>query len=68
MEKTDLDGQVTKLKLLKANHESQRYALEDKLIKYFPQAIKREKEMIADLEKTWPIWRPTRQPIRNISP
>ena len=51
MEKTDLDGQVTKLKLLKANHESQRYALEDKLIKFFPQAIKREKEMIADLEK-----------------
>ena len=37
MEKTDLDGQVTKLKLLKANHESQRYALEDKLIKSFPQ-------------------------------
>ncbi len=51
MEKTDLDGQVTKLKLLKANHESQRYALEDKLIKFFPQAIKREREMIADLEK-----------------
>ncbi len=51
MEKTDLDSQVTKLKLLKANHESQRYALEDKLIKFFPQAIKREKEMIADLEK-----------------
>ena len=51
MEKTDLDSQVTKLKLLKANHESQRYALEDKLIKFFPQAIKREREMIADLEK-----------------
>ena len=28
---------MTKLKLLKANHESQRYALEDKLIKSFPQ-------------------------------
>lgn len=51
MEKTDLDGQVTKLKLLKANHESQRYALEDKLIQFFPQAIKREREMIDDLEK-----------------
>lgn len=51
MEKTELDGQVTKLKLLKASHESQRYALEDKLIKFFPLAIKREREMIADLEK-----------------
>ena len=51
MEKTELDGQVTKLKLLKASHESQRYALEDKLIKFFPQAVKREREMIADLEK-----------------
>lgn len=50
MEKTELDGQVTKLKLLKANHESQRYALEDNLIKFYPQAIKREQEMIADLE------------------
>lgn len=39
MEKTELDGQVTKLKLLKANHENQRYALEDKLIKFYPQAI-----------------------------
>ena len=50
MEKTELDGQVTKLKLLKANHESQRYVLEDNLIKFYPQAIKREQEMIADLE------------------
>lgn len=50
MEKTELDGQVTKLKLLKANHESQRYALEDNLIKFYPQAIKREQETIADLE------------------
>lgn len=50
MEKTELDGQVTKLKLLKANHENQRYALEDKLIKFYPQAIKREQELIAALE------------------
>lgn len=50
MEKTELDGQVTKLKLLKANHENQRYSLEDKLIKFYPQAIKREQELIAALE------------------
>lgn len=51
IEYTELDAQVTKLKLVKANHESQRYALEDKLLKYFPQAILREKELIAALEK-----------------
>ena len=41
---------MTKLKLLKANHENQRYSLEDKLIKFYPQAIKREQELIAALE------------------
>ena len=51
IEYTELDAQVTKLKLVKANHESQRYAPEDKLLKYFPQAILREKELIAALEK-----------------
>ena len=50
MEKTELDGQVTKLKLLKANHESQRYALEDKLIQFYPKAVRREEELIKDLE------------------
>ena len=38
-EKMDLDVAVAKLKLLKANHLSQKYALEDKIIKYFPQQI-----------------------------
>ena len=36
-EKMDLDLDVQRLKLLKANHLSQRYALEDQIIKYFPQ-------------------------------
>ena len=38
-EKMDLDIEVLKLKLLKANHLSQRYALEDQLIRRFPEAI-----------------------------
>jgi hypothetical protein len=35
----NLDTEVQKLKLLKANHLSQRYALEDQIIKEFPQKI-----------------------------
>jgi len=38
-EKMDLDIDVQRLKLLKANHLSQRYALEDQIIKYLPQKI-----------------------------
>ena len=39
-EKMDLDIDVSRLKLLKANHLSQRYSLEDQIIKEFPQRIK----------------------------
>lgn len=45
-EKMDLDIQVSKLKLLKANHLSQRYALEDRLLKLLPQQIKSTEERI----------------------
>ena len=38
-EKMDLDVVVAKLKLLKANHLSQKYALEDQILKDFPQKI-----------------------------
>lgn len=49
-EKMDLDIDVQRLKLLKANHLSQRYALEDKIVKTFPAEIMREKSLIASLE------------------
>ncbi len=38
-EKMDLDIEIQRLRLLKANHTSQRYALEDKVIMEFPQMI-----------------------------
>ena len=38
-EKMDLDIEVQRLKLLKSNHLSQKYALEDDIIKHFPHAI-----------------------------
>ncbi|WP_425323455.1 DEAD/DEAH box helicase family protein [Anaerosolibacter sp.] len=50
-EKMDLDIQVSKLKLLKANHLSQKYALEDRLLKHYPQQIKSMEERIARYEK-----------------
>ena len=49
IEYTELDAQVTKLKLIKANFESQKYALEDKLLKFFPQSVLREQEFISAL-------------------
>ena len=39
--------EVNKLKILKGSHLSQRYALEDKLLKEYPQDIKRLTERIA---------------------
>ncbi|WP_415537736.1 DEAD/DEAH box helicase family protein [Dehalobacter sp. 4CP] len=50
-EKMDLDIQVSKLKLLKANHLSQRYALEDRLLKQYPKQIKSIEERLAGYEK-----------------
>lgn len=55
-EKMDLDIQVSRLKLLKANHLSQRYALEDKVLKYFPQQIRLTEERIAGYEKDLAVY------------
>ena len=38
-EKMDLDIQVSKLKMLKANHTSQRYRLEDAIVKQYPKQL-----------------------------
>ena len=49
-EKMDLDIQVQKLRLLKSNFLSERYALEDKIIKFYPQEIARRTDTIAGLK------------------
>ena len=46
-EKMDLDIQVSKLKLLKANHTSQKYRLEDNIVKHYPIQIASMKERLA---------------------
>ena len=54
-EKMDLDIQVSKLKLMKANHTSQKYRLEDNITQHYPHQIAIFKERIegftADIEK-----------------
>ena len=54
-EKMDLDIQVSKLKLMKANHTSQKYRLEDNITQHYPHQIAVFKERIegftADMEK-----------------
>ena len=54
-EKMDLDIQVSKLKLMKANHTSQNYRLEDNITQHYPHQIAIFKERIegftADMEK-----------------
>ena len=49
-EKMDLDIQVQKLRLLKSSYLSEIYALEDKIIKHFPQQIAVKTELISALE------------------
>ena len=54
-EKMDLDIQVSKLKLMKANHTSQKYRLEDNITQHYPHQIAIFKERIegftADMDK-----------------
>ena len=50
-EKMDLDIQVSKLKLLKANHASQIYRLEDNITKHYPQRIADLTERAEGMEK-----------------
>ena len=50
-EKMNLDVEVAKLKVLKADHQSQKYRLEDKLLKEFPASIQRQKAEIAALQQ-----------------
>ena len=49
-ERMDLDVEVSKLKLMKADHQSKQYRLEDQLLKYFPEEIEKNKSFIAGLE------------------
>ena len=49
-EKMDLDVDVARLRLMRANHQSQQYKLEDNLLRYFPEQIEAARNAIAGLE------------------
>lgn len=50
-EKMDLDIRVSRLKLMKANHTSQKYRLEDNITQHYPQQIAHLKESIEGFSK-----------------
>ena len=53
-EKMDLDIDVARLKVLKADHQSQKYRMEDKLLKYFPAEIEKQTGYIRGFEADIP--------------
>ena len=64
-EKMDLDIEVQKLKLLRSNHMSQRYALEDQLIRKFPKEISSMHQWIDGLEADMALLKDKTQPIAD---
>lgn len=48
-EKMDLEVEVARLRMLKAEHQSTQYRLEDQLLKTFPEQIKRKEEILQSL-------------------
>ena len=62
IEKTELDTQVAKLKLLKQNYLSEKYALEDKVIKYYPNEIKRLENRIEDMKEDIEVFKNNNTP------
>lgn len=50
-EKMDLDIEVSRLKLSKANHQSTKYRLEDNLLKHYPESIEKHKGYIKCFEQ-----------------
>ena len=49
-EKMDLDIEVARLRLLKANHQSQRFQMEDRLLKYFPVELEKCRAQVGGFE------------------
>ena len=50
-EKMDLDVDVARLRLMKANHQSQQYRLEDNILRHFPAQIEENKGFLSGFEE-----------------
>ena len=51
LEKTNLENDISKITLIRQNFMNQKYELQDKIIKYFPEAISRQNEKIGAMEE-----------------
>ena len=67
-EKMDLDIQVSKLQLLKQSFLSQKYEMEDKAVRYFPNEIKQCEQRIADYESDIALAKEHTPPDRETFP
>ena len=65
-EKMDLDVEVSKLKMLESNFKSNRYKLEDKVVKFYPKEIERLKERIENLKEDIKNVEPYREVDKNL--
>ena len=66
-EKMDLDIEVARLRLLKASHQSQKYQMEDRLLKYFPEQLERIRGNIAGLQADLTLAERARPPKGEIA-
>ena len=67
-EKMDLDIQVSKLQLLKQSFLSQKYEMEDKAVRYFPNEIRQCEQRIADYESDIALAKENTPPDREAFP
>ena len=67
-EKMDLDIQVSKLQLLKQSFLSQKYEMEDKAVRYFPNEIRQCEQRIADYESDIALAKENTPPDRETFP
>lgn len=67
-EKMDLDIQVSKLQLLKQSFFSQKYEMEDKAVRYFPNEIRQCEQRIADYESDIALAKENTPPDRETFP
>jgi len=64
----DLDIEVARLRLLKADYQSQRYRLEDDLLTHYPAQIKATAERIAGIEKDMALYQEHKEKAVEIEP
>jgi len=67
-EKMNLDVEVAKLRMLKSEHQSQHFRLQDNLLKHYPQQITSVKERIAGIEKDMVLYNEQHAKLETIQP